>query len=194
MVNIKRKQPSQVRAKNTVDSILSASRSILKQDGPLKFSTNTIAKKSGVSVGSIYQYFQSKEKILEMLLELELNSSIKKFDEEIRGLLNLSIEEKVNGVIKNISSLFSENEYLLQAQKLFNQCEAFNIDQFFDREIVSRTKNILTLDNNGQLSQEVEKILLLSKQLFTPFVAKHQSQVVNALSSVANGMIQPKLS
>ena len=110
-------------------------------------------------MGSIYQYFQSKEKILETLLELELRASIKKFDDEIRGLLNSSIEEKVNGVINNISNLFIENAYLLQAQKLFSQCDSFNMDHFFDNEILTRAKDILTLDSEGQLSNEVEKFL-----------------------------------
>ena len=77
MVKTNRKKPSQARSKNTVNSILSASRLILLNEGVLKFSTNTIAKKSGVSVGSIYQYFQSKEKILDALLEIELSISIK---------------------------------------------------------------------------------------------------------------------
>ena len=193
-MNIKRKKPSQVRSKNTVNNILSASRLILRHDGPLKFTTNTIAKKSGVSVGSIYQYFQSKEKILEALLEIELNSSIKKFEDNLRCLYNSSLEEKMSGLINHISSLFSENEYLLQAQKTFQECEDFNLDQFFDREIISRAKDIFSLDGQANLSLEIEKILILSKQIFTPFAAKPSSQAMAALSSVANGIIQPKFS
>ena len=193
-MNIKRKKPSQVRSKNTVNNILSASRLILRHDGPLKFTTNTIAKKSGVSVGSIYQYFQSKEKILEALLEIELNSSIKKFEDNLRCLYNSSLEEKMSGLINHISSLFSENEYLLQAQKTFHECEDFNLDQFFDREIISRAKDIFSLDGQTNLSLEIEKILILSKQIFTPFAAKPSSQAMAALSSVANGIIQPKFS
>jgi AcrR family transcriptional regulator len=193
-VNIKRKKPSQVRSKNTVNNILSASRLILRNDGPLKFTTNTIAKKSGVSVGSIYQYFQSKEKILEALLEIELNLSIKKFEDNLRCLYNSSVEEKMSGLINHISSLFSENEYLLQAQKTFQECEDFNLDQFFDREVISRAKEIFSLDGQANLSLEIEKILILSKQIFTPFAAKPSSQAMAALSSVANGIIQPKFS
>jgi len=191
-VNVKRKKPIQSRSKNTVDCILSTSRQILLHDGPLKFNTNIIAKKSGISVGSIYQYFQSKEKIIEALLEVELKNSIKEFEEGLRVLINSSIEEKVSGIINQISNLFSENEYLLQAQKLFSRSDTFNLDQFFDQEVISRAKNIFSFEHDGALSQEIEKILILSKQMFTPFVAKPCSHEVLVLNSVASGIVQPK--
>ena len=187
---MKRKKPIQKRSKNTVEIILIASRQILLQDGPLKFSTNTIAKKSGVSIGSIYQYFQSKEKIIEALIEKELAESIKKFDEELRKLINSSFQERICGVINNLSGLFSENEYLLQAQKLFSLSDGFNLDQFFEKEILGRVKNIFSYENDNLITQEIEKILILSKQIFTPFAARPSSQAVVALNSVAAGIIQ----
>lgn len=189
-MNMKRKKPIQKRSKNTVEIILIASRQILLQDGPLKFSTNTIAKKSGVSIGSIYQYFQSKEKIIEALIEKELAESIKKFDEELRKLINSSFQERICGVINNLSGLFSENEYLLQAQKLFSLSDGFNLDQFFEKEILGRVKNIFSYENDNLITQEIEKILILSKQIFTPFAARPSSQAVVALNSVAAGIIQ----
>ena len=59
-----RKMPRQRRAKETVDAILEATARILMEDGYDKCSTNRVAKRAGVSVGSLYQYFPSKEALV----------------------------------------------------------------------------------------------------------------------------------
>ncbi len=63
-----RKTPRQERAVATVDAILEATARILAKDGWAKATTNRIAEAAGVSVGSLYQYFPSKDAIaVEML-------------------------------------------------------------------------------------------------------------------------------
>lgn len=59
-----RKQPSQARSRATVDAILEAAARILTAANSPPFSTNTVAAKAGVSIGTLYQYFPSKEAIL----------------------------------------------------------------------------------------------------------------------------------
>ena len=63
-----RKQPQQQRAKLIVDAILQATQICVAQYGVLDVTTPKIAERSGVSVGSIYQYFENKEQIIEELL------------------------------------------------------------------------------------------------------------------------------
>jgi AcrR family transcriptional regulator len=62
-----RKKPTQARAKVTVDAILRASAHILTTEGLAGFSTNAVARKAGVSIGSLYQYFSSKEALVAAL-------------------------------------------------------------------------------------------------------------------------------
>jgi len=64
-----RKEPRQERAKATVDAILSATARILVKEGYDRASTNRIAEAAGVSVGSLYQYFPSKEALVAALIE-----------------------------------------------------------------------------------------------------------------------------
>jgi AcrR family transcriptional regulator len=59
-----RKQPRQKRAAATVDVVLEASARILQKEGLAGFNTNEVARVAGVSVGSLYQYFPTKEAIL----------------------------------------------------------------------------------------------------------------------------------
>jgi AcrR family transcriptional regulator len=64
-----RKQASQGRSRATVDALIEATARILVRDGFDKASTNRIAEAAGVSVGSLYQYFPSKEALVVAVIE-----------------------------------------------------------------------------------------------------------------------------
>jgi AcrR family transcriptional regulator len=61
--NIMRKQPVQKRAQLTIDAIFEATSQIVDREGVVGLTTNKIAAKAGFSVGTLYQYFSSKEAI-----------------------------------------------------------------------------------------------------------------------------------
>ncbi|GLU31537.1 TetR/AcrR family transcriptional regulator [Trinickia caryophylli] len=64
-----RKYATQERSRVTVDALIEATARILVADGYDKASTNRIAAKAGVSVGSLYQYFPSKEALVAAVAE-----------------------------------------------------------------------------------------------------------------------------
>ena len=64
-----RKVPTQPRAIATVDALVEATARILVDDGLHGISTNRIAEVAGVSVGSLYQYFPSKEALVMAVVE-----------------------------------------------------------------------------------------------------------------------------
>ena len=64
-----RKQPTQARAQETVEAILSAAKRVLVKDGYEKTTTNRVADVAGVSIGSLYQYFPSKAALVSALVE-----------------------------------------------------------------------------------------------------------------------------
>ncbi len=64
-----RKAPRQDRARATVEAILAATARVLVKEGYDRASTNRIADAAGVSVGSLYQYFPSKEALVAALIE-----------------------------------------------------------------------------------------------------------------------------
>ena len=59
-----RKSPRQRRARATVEVIIEAAARILETAGPAGFNTNAVAARAGVSVGSLYQYFPSKQALV----------------------------------------------------------------------------------------------------------------------------------
>lgn len=184
-----RKNPLQNRSLKTFQNILETSRQILIHEGPLKFSTNLIAKKSGISVGSIYQYFQSKEKILELLIEKEISSSLKKFDEKIKNLFEQSVEEKVTGLVQSISSMMKENEYLIQAHQLFKLNDRLNLQQIFHQQIFRISQSLLVSENNQNENKSIENLLIIIRESFYPSFTQTPGQTTAVLSSMLLGAI-----
>ncbi len=66
-----RKGPRQSRSIATVTAIVEAAARILEEREGEDFSTNAVAERAGVSIGSLYQYFPNKEAILWALITRE---------------------------------------------------------------------------------------------------------------------------
>lgn len=64
-----RRQPRQQRSRALVDAILEAAAQVLAAEGPERTTTNRVAERAGVSVGSIYQYFPHKHALFTALGE-----------------------------------------------------------------------------------------------------------------------------
>ncbi|MFC3711286.1 TetR/AcrR family transcriptional regulator [Sphingoaurantiacus capsulatus] len=69
MAGNKRRSPTQARAAATVDAILEAGLQLLTADGVAALTTNRIAQRAGVSIGTLYQYFDSKADVLAALAD-----------------------------------------------------------------------------------------------------------------------------
>jgi AcrR family transcriptional regulator len=64
-----RKSASQERSRATIDALLEATTRILIEEGYDRASTNRIAEVAGVSIGSLYQYFPSKEALVAAVID-----------------------------------------------------------------------------------------------------------------------------
>lgn len=63
------REPRQRRSKVTCDAIIEAATQLLMEKGYAATTTNHIAKRAGISIGSLYQYFPNKEAIAVELLQ-----------------------------------------------------------------------------------------------------------------------------
>ena len=68
----RRKLPRQARSTVTVDAIFEATIQVLLSDGPIRLNTTRVARRAGVSVGTLYQYFPNKQALLFAVLERHL--------------------------------------------------------------------------------------------------------------------------
>ena len=83
-----RKYASQDRSRATVDALIEATARILIREGFDKASTNRIAEVAGVSVGSLYQYFPSKEALVAAVID--------RHNQEVRQVVQGELAEAVN--------------------------------------------------------------------------------------------------
>jgi len=71
-----RKPPKQRRAAQTVKAVLESARELLESEGLNGYNTNAIAARARLSVGTVYQYFGSKDEITKALIASEDESLI----------------------------------------------------------------------------------------------------------------------
>jgi AcrR family transcriptional regulator len=96
---IPRKSASQERSRMTVSALLEATARILVREGFDKASTNRIAEVAGVSVGSLYQYFPSKEALVAALIDRH-NEEVKQVvQRELADAVDQPIEQAVRKLV-----------------------------------------------------------------------------------------------
>jgi AcrR family transcriptional regulator len=97
-----RKVPRQERARATVDFILRAAESIIAKNGYEAATTNHIAEVAGVSIGSLYQYFPSKEAIAAALVENAVLAAADTLRDCILTNMMLPLEQATPRIVKVI--------------------------------------------------------------------------------------------
>lgn len=94
-----RKTASQERSRLTVASLLDATARILVREGFDKASTNRIAAVAGVSVGSLYQYFPSKEALVAALIDRHNQQVMGAVRGELAEALGKPVEDAVRRLV-----------------------------------------------------------------------------------------------
>ncbi len=71
-----RKRPTQSRSRETVKAMLEATARLLADSGVEALTTNHVAELAGVSIGSLYQYFPTKEALIAGVIEHRLEHDL----------------------------------------------------------------------------------------------------------------------
>jgi AcrR family transcriptional regulator len=99
-----RKQPRQARSLATVEVILDAAALLLVEDGYQRTTTNRIAERAGVSIGSLYQYFPNRNALVGVLdsrtdaqLSEAIWQTIAQCDaRDLRGFIGFGLKTAIN--------------------------------------------------------------------------------------------------
>src|ERR1043165_4110798 len=98
MPRIRRRAPKQDRARATIADILEATARIIERDGYDTLTTSEIARVAGVAAGSLYQYFPTKEAVVEALQEQHFEAMGRTFIARMEELESAPLHELVRGV------------------------------------------------------------------------------------------------
>lgn len=91
-----RKLPEQDRSRATVEAIVDAAARVLVKHGYDAFTTNRVAEKAGVSVGSLYQYFPNKDALLSELMRRH----VEEIERGVEGMAELARTAPLAEVIR----------------------------------------------------------------------------------------------
>ena len=83
-----RRDPTQRRARELITAIRGAALEIIEKDGPAALTTNRVAERAGVSIGSLYHYYPNKESIVADLFEARVQALVEEID-SMRGTVQL---------------------------------------------------------------------------------------------------------
>jgi len=161
-----RKQPSQTRSRERVEKIISATYTLLQEQGLSGVTTVHIAKQAGVSVGSVYQYFPNKKAIFASLYNDYLKGIRSTLDDfEYEPYTNMGWKEFFETLYKKLSEKEDEQNILpelAQAFHLYPEMREVDIDH---SEVISeRIANFLC---QYGFAGSKEKLMRLSKFIYS---------------------------
>lgn len=146
-----RKCASQERSRATVDALIEATARILVTEGFDKASTNRIAEKAGVSIGSLYQYFPSKEALVVAVMDRH----------------NQELMQVVRGALAEIAALPIDQA----VRKLVAVAiEAHRVDAKLHRVLAEQIPRTGRLDNVEAFNRE-------NYALFRAYLESHRNEI-----------------
>jgi len=95
-----RKSPSQKRSQLTVAALREATARILVKEGYEAASTNKIAAAAGVSIGSLYQYFPSKEALVAAVIDHHTQEMLQLVREALIKVTRQPVEVAARKLVK----------------------------------------------------------------------------------------------
>jgi AcrR family transcriptional regulator len=97
---VARRQPTQRRARQTVEAVLDAVVRILKRKGVKAVTTNRVAEVAGVSIGSVYQYFPDKRAIFAALHERHIQQIDRMVESKLFEHAQSSLEDLIRAMVE----------------------------------------------------------------------------------------------
>ena len=106
-----RRKPRQARSQATVEVILAAAARVFARSGYAATTTNHVAAKAGVSIGSLYEYFPSKDAILVALTERHVDEAERELGRVVTelGEARLSLEDTIGLLVRTMVELHARD-------------------------------------------------------------------------------------
>lgn len=193
------KIPRQPRSLEMVHCILNAGMHIIEDEGLHAMTTNRVAERAGVSVGSLYQYFANRESILAGIIERSMLDITQRMQDMHSSAVDLPVEQVLRvslqmmlryydphiAVVRRVlqdAPLLADGGPLLQMERLL-------VDLL--REYLLHNAHRYRL-RNGMAGVHVAAstlVLLYLRWLAQPYPRVSEAQFVEALVQQVTGML-----
>lgn len=95
-----RKRPRQERSRVLFDALVEATQRVLANEGVEAVTTARVAEVAGVSIGSLYQYFPSREALIAAVIDHKLEADIRELLPIIEAMRHASLDEAIRGLVE----------------------------------------------------------------------------------------------
>ncbi|WP_179473847.1 TetR/AcrR family transcriptional regulator [Mycolicibacterium vinylchloridicum] len=95
-----RKQPKQLRSAETRQRIVDAAAQIFAEYGYAAGTTNRIAERAGMSIGSVYQYFPNKDAVLRALMQAHADAGARLIAERTSNGLPPALDDALRVFVR----------------------------------------------------------------------------------------------
>jgi AcrR family transcriptional regulator len=135
---LRRRTPRQKRSQILYDKIIAAAKTLFKQHGYAYVSTNRIAEKANISIGSLYQYFANRESIALAVYEDACSKAALTMKRKTLESLSATFEESVPELIGWVFEVFEKDRYALlqlinEVPELRRAAQPFSFDNLIQR-------------------------------------------------------------
>lgn len=106
-----RRTPRQARSQATVEVILAAAARVFARSGYAATTTNHVAAKAGVSIGSLYEYFPSKDALLVALTERHVDEAERELGRVLAelGETRLPLDQTITRLVRTMVELHARD-------------------------------------------------------------------------------------
>lgn len=164
-----RKRPLQARSQRTVEIVLKAAAQVFARRGYAGATTNHIAERAGVSIGTLYEYFPSKDALLVALMEAHIREGEAVLERSAAEIVRQprSLVETIRHVVKAMVDmhahdrelhrvLFEEAPLPRQLRQLLGEIEARIIQRV---ELLLRSDPAVSVPNPALAAAIVAKTI-----------------------------------
>lgn len=92
-----RREPTQARAQQTIQTLFKAAAQILDREGEAGLTTNKVAAAAGFSIGTLYQYFPSKEMLVRAMATRGQDLVLQELEGYLSALENRADVQQMDG-------------------------------------------------------------------------------------------------
>jgi AcrR family transcriptional regulator len=107
-----RREPKQLRSRQTVEAVLEAVQLVLKRHGAEAITTNRIAEAAGVSIGSVYQYFPDKQAIYTALYDRHVDGVRHVIEQTKTHCASATLDEFARELVERLANVHMEDAEL----------------------------------------------------------------------------------
>ena len=150
--------PKQSRGERKVDQILRSAEEVFAAVGYEHATTNAVAQHAGVSIGSLYQFFASKDALLEAMAQRYLDQTRKALAKVLAPAGSYKLRELLTDLLQTLVKLQEQRPYFLQC---LSQNRAYAVLQGsvarLNQEVVGQVGALLTRTSGFRDPGEVSR-------------------------------------